>query len=326
MKNELDVLRHLQPSGHANIANVLEVIDTKNSILAILEYCGGGSLQRCLQGRPHASGLGEEHSKHLARQLCNALAHMHGMGIAHRDVKPENVLFMDATHRSVKLCDFGFSIMCGNRRVRTICGSPQYMAPELAKKEPYHAWACDVWALGALIYEMLENRPAFRGASMEQLNIRIMRASFEAFTSATPAAARALIKGMIALEAANRFPAAEALKHQWFGGPGGLPAAQCGAITERATERASPQKAFAHQGMAAPPVMAAPVADSQPRAAPRKSLGQMEQQASPAPQSSLASVGGGFGAATLMPHGRRHEPPVQIPAAPVSSASGSFLP
>ena len=169
MKNELDVLKMLQPSAHANIANVLEVIDTKSSILSVLEYCGGGSLQRCLQSRPHASGLGEEHSKHLARQLCNALAHIHGMGVGHRDVKPENVLFADTSHSHVKLCDFGFAIACYNRRVRTVCGSPQYMAPELARHEPYHAWACDMWALGAVIYEMLENKPAFRGSSMEQV-------------------------------------------------------------------------------------------------------------------------------------------------------------
>ena len=108
MKNELDVLKLLQPTAHANIANVLEVIDSKNSILAILEYCGGGSLQRCLQSRPHAQGLGEAGGKMIAKQICQALAHMHGMGIAHRDVKPENVLFTDGTHNQVS----GFACAC----------------------------------------------------------------------------------------------------------------------------------------------------------------------------------------------------------------------
>jgi len=234
MKNELEVLKMLQPSGHVNIANVLEVIDAKNSMIAILEYCGGGSLQRCLQSRPHASGLGETASRNIGFQLCGALAHMHEMGIAHRDVKPENVLFTTPSHTAVKLCDFGFAIACGNRRVRTVCGSPQYMAPELAKREPYHAWACDVWAFGAVIYEMLENRPAFRGSSMEQLNIRIMRASHEAFTPATPHSARALVKGLITVDVGNRFPSKQALNHPWFGGGGSLSAAQCDANTDRA--------------------------------------------------------------------------------------------
>ena len=79
--------------------------------------------------------------------------------------------------RQGKMCDFGFAIAAQGRRVRTVCGSPQYMAPELTKREPYHAWGVDVWAYACVLFEMLEGRPAFRGASMEQLGIRIMRAS-----------------------------------------------------------------------------------------------------------------------------------------------------
>ena len=104
-------------------------------------------------------------------------------------------------------------------------GSPQYMAPELSRREPYHAWACDVWAYGALIFEMLEGRAAFRGSSMEQLNIRIMRASHEAFTPATPAPARALIKAMLLVEPSSRLPTAEAIVHPWLAAHK-LPAAQ----------------------------------------------------------------------------------------------------
>ena len=216
MKNELDVLKLLQPAAHPNIANVLEVVETPRSVLAILEYCGGGSLQRCLQGKPHATGLGEESSRIVAVQVARALSHMHGMGIAHRDVKPENVLFVTSSQTQIKMCDFGFAINCGGKRLRTVCGSPQYMAPELSKREPYHGWACDVWAFGALVFEMLEGRPAFRGASMEQLGIRIMRASHEAFSGATPPTARALIKGMLQIDPMSRTPANQAIEHPWF--------------------------------------------------------------------------------------------------------------
>jgi len=216
MKNELEVLKQLQGSAHPNVANIIVVVENKASIMCILEYCGGGSLQRCLQGRPHATGLGEPMSRSIALQVGRALAHMHGNGIAHRDIKPENVLFLDSSHTQVKIVDFGFAVACGGRRVRTICGSPQYMAPELSRREPYHAWACDVWAYGALIFEMLEGRAAFRGSSMEQLNIRIMRASHEAFTGATPPPARALVKSMLLVEPTSRLPAASAVEHAWF--------------------------------------------------------------------------------------------------------------
>jgi serine/threonine protein kinase len=56
---------------------------------------------------------------------------MHGLGVAHRDLKPENVLFTDGSHTKVQLCDFGFALRCAERRLRTVCGSAQYMAPEL---------------------------------------------------------------------------------------------------------------------------------------------------------------------------------------------------
>ena len=339
MKNELDVLKALQPSGHAHIANVLEIIDSKNSILAILEYCGGGSLQRCLQGRPHASGLGEAASKAISMQICGALAHMHGMGIAHRDVKPENVLFTDNTHTSVKLCDFGFAIACGNRRVRTVCGSPQYMAPELARREPYHAWACDVWAFGAVVYEMLENRPAFRGSSMEQLNIRILRASYEAFTTATPQAARSLIRGLITIDVGSRFPSSQALQHQWFGGTGSLPAAQCGAITERA---APPPAAPSPMGQAPGAGACAPRQDPHDPQVPSPSAMAAAAAAAgfgppPAPRSPqpLLQPAGPTPASEGFARANQPELPAagtfaarvpQLPMAPVASSRGGFLP
>ena len=88
---------------------------------------------------------------------------------------------------------------------------------ELSRREPYHAWACDMWAFACVVYEILENKPAYRGSSMEQLNIRIMRGSHEAFTEATPPPARSLIKGLLQVDVANRMPAAKALAHPWFG-------------------------------------------------------------------------------------------------------------
>lgn len=217
MKNELDVLKLLQPAKHRHVANILAVLESKNSIHAVLEYCGGGSLHRQLQTRGHAKGFSERESIVVTAQLCSGLAYMHGLGVAHRDVKPENILFTDGSLSSVKLCDFGFAIRCGERRLRTVCGSPQYMAPELSRHEPYHGQPVDVWALCAVVYEMLHGKAAFRGSSMEQLGIRIMRVSHESFGTEASAGARSFIKQGLTFDPQARALAQDLSNHSWLG-------------------------------------------------------------------------------------------------------------
>ena len=86
---------------------LVEVLETHTSYVAVLEYCGGGSLQRLLQksgacDRPHSLGLGEARACSISYQIAAALAHMHALGVAHRDVKPENVLFTDTDMSQVR--------------------------------------------------------------------------------------------------------------------------------------------------------------------------------------------------------------------------------
>lgn len=232
MKNEIDVLRRLQASAHPHIANLCDLFETKSSVVAMLEYCDGGSLRRCLQkaggcDRPHSVGLGKEKAKCIAFQLASGIAHVHSLGIAHRDVKPENALLVEPAHLQpqpwVKLCDFGFAVACGPRRVRTVCGTPHYMAPEIAgaamtRREAYDGMAVDVWAFGAVTFEVLEGKPPFRGASLQQISMRILAASHEAFSQATSPVARNLLKSLFVKDPTKRPTAQQVLSHDWFAG------------------------------------------------------------------------------------------------------------
>ena len=225
MKSELAVLKLLQPSGHQHIANMVEVLESRSAVHLVLEYACGGSLHRYMQSRGNpnlqagvGSGLHEEVVATLMSQLAAALLHMHGLGVAHRDLKPENVLFTDASHTQVKLCDFGFALRCGERRLRTVCGSAQYMAPELhtAVCEGYLGMPVDLWALGALLYEMLHGKPAFRAVSMEQLKLRILRVSHEPFAAGCSAGARSLVDALLQQNAETRLTARDVLTHAWL--------------------------------------------------------------------------------------------------------------
>ena len=124
--------------------------------------------------------FGDEYGRELDRiaaQVGSGLMHCHSLNVVHRDVKPGNVIFVDSSHSAVRLVDFGFAAFVdGNRRLRTMCGSPAYMAPELVLGRPYLGPPVDVWALGALVYELLHNKPAFRGESMTAVRARPSRA------------------------------------------------------------------------------------------------------------------------------------------------------
>lgn len=244
MRNELAVLTALRKGMHPHVANLFALHEGPTHLVCCLEYCSGGSLHKALQragacDRPHAFGLGEHVSVRIAAQLASALAFLHGEGFAHRDVKPQNVLFAEAPPNitpapnsrseqavrghacAIKLCDFGFAVRTNGKPVRTICGTPQYMAPELAtasmtSRKGYGAYEVDLWALGAMIFELLEGRPAFSGCGLAQLNERIRKASTNEFTSKTPPPAKALVKSLLRVEPTERRAAKDALAHNWF--------------------------------------------------------------------------------------------------------------
>lgn len=80
------------------------------------------------------------------------------MGVAYRDLKPENILIDAEGH--LKLVDFGFAKKIQNQETYTLCGTPEYLAPEVIRNTG-HGCAVDWWALGILIYEFLVGQPPF---------------------------------------------------------------------------------------------------------------------------------------------------------------------
>lgn len=111
---------------------------------------------------------------HLHYPPLSASIHFHcKQGVCHRDLKPENILICDASG-AVKITDFGLSAMCGSgrshRRQRSICGTPNYTAPEVflaGAKGDYDARKVDVWSAGVVLFAMLAGQLPVEGASQE---------------------------------------------------------------------------------------------------------------------------------------------------------------
>ncbi len=153
---------------HPNIVQVFEVGAHDGLPWCALEYVEGDSLARRLNGTP----LPPRQAALLVQPLAAAVQYAHERGVVHRDLKPANVLL---SHGKVepKVTDFGLAKRLddddGQTRTGAILGTPSYMAPEQAAGRTREVGpAADVYALGAILYELLAGRPPFKSASVTE--------------------------------------------------------------------------------------------------------------------------------------------------------------
>jgi hypothetical protein len=167
--------------GHPNIVGVLDFNTLPTGApYIVLEFLKGESLATRLQRGP----LSLQQTLEITRQIGSALDAAHRAEIVHRDLKPDNVFLVpvdvDGVSRDqAKVLDFGISKMRGNVAVQTqesaMLGTPQYMSPEQANgKNSEVDRRSDVWALGAIIYEMLTGQCAFAGDTLPQVLVKIV--------------------------------------------------------------------------------------------------------------------------------------------------------
>ncbi|MGO9921446.1 MAG: protein kinase domain-containing protein [Isosphaeraceae bacterium] len=147
--------------GHPNIIQIYDIGTADGRPFFALELLTGGSLKDHLAGNPQPPRQAAE----LVETLARAVHAAHQAGIVHRDLKPSNVLLTVAG--VPKISDFGLAKLLDAQSARTfsgqVVGTPSYMAPEQAVDSRLVGPAADVYALGAILYEMLTGRPPFKG-------------------------------------------------------------------------------------------------------------------------------------------------------------------
>jgi len=142
---------------HGNIVKLHDVFDGNSKMCLVLDLLEGGELfDRIIeQGR-----FSEKDASTSFAQMISALAYLHDRHIVHRDLKPENLLFESKQKGSaIKLIDFGLAGSCVSP-LKTPCGTPNYVAPEILKKMSYGTQV-DMWSAGVILYIILCGFPPF---------------------------------------------------------------------------------------------------------------------------------------------------------------------
>jgi eukaryotic-like serine/threonine-protein kinase len=207
---EIELTANLQ---HAHIVPLFDSGSAGGLLYYVMPYIEGESLRARLERERQ---LPVEDAVRLAREVAEALAYAHARGVVHRDIKPENILLQNG-HALV--ADFGIALAVeqasGKRITQTglSLGTPQYMAPEQAAGEKEVDARADVYALGAVLYEMLAGEPPFMGPTAQAVVAKVMTEEVAPLTrhrrSVPPHVESAIL---IALEKlpADRFPTADA--------------------------------------------------------------------------------------------------------------------
>ncbi|KAK7029777.1 Non-specific serine/threonine protein kinase [Favolaschia claudopus] len=209
--NEILVMKESQ---HPNIVNFLESYLVKsNELWVVMEYMEGGALTDIIENNT----LEEDQISSISFETCKGLGHLHSQSIIHRDIKSDNVL-LDALGR-VKITDFGFCAKLTDQKSKraTMVGTPYWMAPEVVKQKEYGA-KVDIWSLGIMAIEMIENEPPY--LDEEPLKALYLIATNGTPTLKKPEALSRELKGFLAVclcvDVSSRATANELLDHEFL--------------------------------------------------------------------------------------------------------------
>jgi serine/threonine protein kinase len=218
-------LRAMFVVAHPNVVRIVNVLETGGTRYLLLELCRGGSLRAAVsKARRAGAKVDPRAARQIVGLIARGLAAVHARGFTHRDLKPENVLFGDRvpdplqTGAVVKLADFGLTdLLAGDDAgaLRSITGSPAYMAPEQFAGAPVPA--SDVYALGVVALELLTGDVPFEGTA-EELALQHLN-SAPRLPRGLPTAWAELLPAMLAKDPAARPTAAAVADALGWGEP-----------------------------------------------------------------------------------------------------------
>ncbi|KAG9134227.1 hypothetical protein Leryth_019170 [Lithospermum erythrorhizon] len=162
---------------HPHIVELKEVMATKTKIFLVMEYVKGGELfAKVAKGR-----LTETAARKYFQQLISAVDFCHSNGVIHRDLKPENLLLDES--QKLKVSDFGLSALpeqlANDGLLKTQCGTPAYIAPEVLRNKGYDGTLADIWSCGIILYVLLAGFLPFQADSLIKMYRKVIKCDYK---------------------------------------------------------------------------------------------------------------------------------------------------
>jgi len=169
------ILRSMQ---HKNVIRCYDSFAHNNKFYTVMDFAEGGELTYLLKEK---GTLTEDEAKKIFKQIYEAVCYIHSQNIIHRDLKPNNILFLDKERTHIVIIDFGISGMAnGNQREKIKAGTTSFLPPEMASGEEYSSNPkLDIWAMGIILYLMVEGCYPFDGKNTKEIIISILRGKLE---------------------------------------------------------------------------------------------------------------------------------------------------
>jgi len=206
LRREIEIQSHLR---HPNILRLYGYFYDDKRVYLILEYAPQGELYKKLQ---QCGRFSEKQAATYIYNLADALFYCHRKAVIHRDIKPENLLI--GRDGELKLSDFGWSVHTPHFRRTTLCGTLDYLPPEMVMGK-HHDHKVDNWSLGVLTFELLCGSPPFETQNQIETYRRISRVDIR-FPSYVTKEARHFIGCLLQRDPTKRLPLDRLPSHPWM--------------------------------------------------------------------------------------------------------------